>query len=184
MREILIFLIVLAVGAVAILLSQMTSNLVEPVTIIMVRHAERGDGDNPELTLAGRQRAEVLADLMRNVDLAAIYSTPFNRTEQTARPTADKNEIAIEHYMFSALAEIEPFMSQLASQYAGKTVLMIGHSDLIPIIHAVLRGEEVDFNTIEFIGENDFDNIYTVIYSDIGDVKILEEQYGEPTPDE
>ena len=61
---------------------------------------------------------------------------------------------------------------------------MIGHSDLIPIILAVLRGEEVDFNTLEFIGERDFDNIYTVIYSDIGDVKILEAQFGEPTPEE
>ena len=111
MREIIILLAVLVLGIIAVTVYNAMNEPEQSVTIIMVRHAERGDGDNPDLTLAGRQRAEALAELMRDVDLAAVYSTPFNRTEQTARPTADQKELSIENYMFGALAEIEPFMS-------------------------------------------------------------------------
>src|SRR5438045_7579771 len=59
-------------------------------TIFFVRHAEKagGGGDNPDLSEAGRARAESLATVLKDADISAIYTTELKRTQQTAAPLA------------------------------------------------------------------------------------------------
>lgn len=63
-------------------------------TLILVRHAEKvKDGSNdPILTPEGKVRANELMYILKHVELSAIYSTPYKRTQQTVLPTA--NELA------------------------------------------------------------------------------------------
>ena len=66
-------------------------------TIIFVRHAETDSGGRrrgPGLSARGRQRAELLADFLADIDVVAsvdaIYATTSRRTQETATPLASR----------------------------------------------------------------------------------------------
>src|SRR5213593_3091142 len=61
----------------------------EPVVVI-VRHAEKAvsDGGDPDLSPAGRARAEELARILKDSGITAIFTSEFKRTQETAAPTA------------------------------------------------------------------------------------------------
>ena len=56
----------------------------QPVVVI-VRHAEKANGGNdPDLSSAGRARANELARILKDSGITAIFSTEFKRTQETA----------------------------------------------------------------------------------------------------
>src|SRR5690349_17252309 len=60
-------------------------------TAIVVRHAERNtdwQGADPPLSPAGRERAEALAQALRDAHVDRIYVTHFLRNRATAEPLA------------------------------------------------------------------------------------------------
>src|SRR5437762_13638122 len=61
----------------------------QPIVVI-VRHAEKAanGGNDPDLSPAGRARAEALARILKDSSIAAIFTTEFKRTQETAAPTA------------------------------------------------------------------------------------------------
>jgi len=60
-----------------------------PTRVILVRHAEKaGDEGDVPLTDAGRQRAALLADMLGESGVDAVYSTHWKRNTQTAAPLA------------------------------------------------------------------------------------------------
>ena len=58
--------------------------------VFIVRHAEKetSGGNDPELSESGRARAEVLARMLHDAGITAVYATEFKRTQQTAAPLA------------------------------------------------------------------------------------------------
>ena len=60
-----------------------------------IRHAEKDRSDksnrNPDLIQKGLLRAVKWSYVLENVSFDAVYSTDYNRTKQTAQPTAEKN---------------------------------------------------------------------------------------------
>ncbi len=71
-------------------------------TYYLIRHAEKDQSDksnrNPNLTEKGLQRADNWAKVFFNVDFDMVYSTQYNRTIQTATPTAKANNLEIQFY--------------------------------------------------------------------------------------
>jgi len=65
--------------------------------IVIVRHGSRGGGPDPELFAKGHQQAAALASCLAADyrDLKAMYSSPFIRCLQTARPIADKCDLQL-----------------------------------------------------------------------------------------
>ena len=63
-----------------------------PVTVLLVRHAEKaaGGSDDPPLSPAGEARARVLAHVAGSAGVSAIYHTQYKRTQQTVAPLAAK----------------------------------------------------------------------------------------------
>ena len=59
-------------------------------TVILVRHAEKADAtsQDPELSDAGKQRAERLIKVGGKYKPGAFYSTNFKRTRETLAPLA------------------------------------------------------------------------------------------------
>ncbi|HQS07084.1 MAG TPA: phosphoglycerate mutase family protein, partial [Daejeonella sp.] len=57
-------------------------------TIYIVRHAEKDVSDpknqDPELSSEGMERAEALADKLKEIKLDAAFATKYKRTSQTA----------------------------------------------------------------------------------------------------
>ncbi len=109
--------------------------------VILARHAEKsGTSDTASLTTIGRQRASDLARVLRDTRLDAIISTQYNRTLQTAAPSAAQaalNVTVIEGGMGVA-ANAEAVARAVDSLPSGSAVLVVGHSNtLTPIIRAM-----------------------------------------------
>ncbi len=66
----------------------------EETTYYLIRHAEKLRVDttdqNPKLNHQGVKRADAWKEVFTNVNLDAVYSTDYNRTKLTAKPTADR----------------------------------------------------------------------------------------------
>jgi broad specificity phosphatase PhoE len=123
--------------------------------IYVVRHAEksREPGNDPPLSEAGRARAESLARVLRDSQIAAIYTTEFKRTQETAAPLAKTLGITatvIPSAQKEALAE--------KCKTASSNILVVGHGDTIPdLLKALGISDAIS------IAENDYDNLFIVV---------------------
>ena len=96
--QIIIIYTAIAIGLAWFFESQATT------TVIFVRHAEKASvpADDPGLSPAGQRRVAELtrqlvdADVVAGID--AVYSTPYRRTEETARPVAEALDLPINTY--------------------------------------------------------------------------------------
>ena len=124
-------------------------------TIFVVRHAEKaqGAGDDPDLSEAGRARAESLATLLKDAAISAIYSSEVKRTQQTASPLA--KALQLEPTIIPA-KDRPALIAKLLG--ASGNVLVVGHSNTIPeIIKALGVTDPVA------IADNDYDNLFVVV---------------------
>lgn len=108
-------------------------------TFVIVRHAEKTDGaGDPALTDAGHARAEALARSLESQLLVAVYATAYQRTQQTAAPTAARHGLDVTTY--DAKQPAGEFAEALRSRHHSGTVLVVGHSNTAPDIAAALCG--------------------------------------------
>ena len=65
----------------------------------LIRHAEKLRIDkterNPKLNEKGILRAEKWKEVLKNINLDKIYSTNYNRTIETAKPTSNSQEVCL-----------------------------------------------------------------------------------------
>nr|WP_321236518.1 phosphoglycerate mutase family protein [uncultured Psychroserpens sp.] len=138
-----------------------TNDAVETTTYYFIRHAEKDRSDktnkNPNLTEAGKSRANHWSEILQHVKFDAVYSTKYNRTMQTAEPTAKKNELKLEFYDPRVL-----FSEDFAKATKGKTVLVVGHSNTTPAFVNMVLGKKKHGN----IDDNNNGNLYIVTVSE------------------
>ncbi|MCF8452001.1 MAG: histidine phosphatase family protein [Pedobacter sp.] len=101
-------------------------------TIYIVRHAEKNVSDpknqDPELSSEGMERAEALADKLKEIKLDAAFATKYKRTSQTAYYSSKNSNIEIQNYDahdFSGIAEL------VKTKHSGHKVLIVGHSNTV-----------------------------------------------------
>ncbi|MFT5165328.1 MAG: 2,3-bisphosphoglycerate-dependent phosphoglycerate mutase [Saprospiraceae bacterium] len=141
-------------------------------TFILVRHAETtGIGSNPDLSATGLIRSEELRRVLSNVPLDAVYSTNFNRTMQTAQPTADDKSLSVINYNPSSLS---PFVDNVLMDYYAGAVLVVGHSNTTPSLLNVLVGA----NIYADLPESAYDNLYVVTVFENGRSEVVHLKYG------
>lgn len=111
-----------------------------PLTFIVVRHAEKATNDpqDPDLSAAGRARADALAERLRDVPLVAAYATEFRRTQQTVQPAATAHGRSVDAYY--ARGPVDEVAAQWKQAHHGGTVLVAGHSNTVPDLVAALCG--------------------------------------------
>lgn len=110
-------------------------------TYYFIRHAEKETADpgekDPELTEAGKLRAENWAEVFKAVDFDHIYSTDYKRTRNTAKAIADSQQKDIQ------LFHKDKFSEELAGEEKqNKKVLVVGHSNTNPDFVNQLIAEE------------------------------------------
>ena len=148
-------------------------------TIIFVRHAEKADtpAEDPGLSPAGQQRAAELArqlvdaDVIQGID--AIYSTPFRRTKETAEAVADALDLPVNTY---DVADTEPVLESILKKHKGKIILVVAHSNTLPVLIANLGASK----RVPPIAEDEYDNIYVISIPWFGKTKTIRLRYGEP----
>ncbi len=119
-------------------------------TIYLVRHAEKmaDVGKDPDLSPAGRQRAQNLARLLAEAEIKHIYVTSWKRTQETAAPLAE-----MLHLQPEITTETESLVPKLKS--ADGNVLVVGHTNTIP---AMLQALGV--RAAITLDENAYDNLF------------------------
>ena len=126
----------------------------EIFTVYLVRHSEKDISSNnysdPPLTQCGEQRSKSLSSFLRDVHLDAIYSTDYNRTKNTALPTAQSKGLKIKEYNPEKLKDFSRLLLENKQD-----ALVVGHSNTTGVLAGLLVGEE--------LGEFDLD-IYNRVY--------------------
>lgn len=141
-------------------------------TFIVLRHAETtGGGTNPNLSTEGLARAEELKRILANVPLAAVFSSNYNRTKQTAQPTADDKSLTVNIY--DPLNQ-SPLVDNWLSTYRGKTVLVLGHSNTAPSLLNLFVGS----NQYANLPDSEYDNLFIATVSEKGRATVLHLKYG------
>lgn len=141
----------------------------ETTTYYLIRHAEKDRSDannkNPNLTEAGHERALRWASYFDDFNLDAVYSTEYNRTQQTAAPTAEMKALSVQSYDPRNL-----FDDEFKSATVNKTVLIVGHSNTTPAFVNAIVGEQ----TYADMADNDNSTLYKVVLAeDTAKVEIL-----------
>lgn len=113
------------------------------VEFVVVRHAEKAAGADPDpsLTAEGHARARALAHALADAPVVAVYSTAFARTRQTAMPTANAHGLPVTTY--DAREPADALAIRLRAAHPAGTVLVVGHSNTVPAIAAALCGCDV-----------------------------------------
>jgi len=133
------------------------------VTIIyLVRHAEKAKegGKDPLLTTEGQARATRLSAILKEAGIDRVYSTIYQRTQLTAKPTADNLATGM---MIYDPRDLKGFAKQLKNR-DGSSILVVGHSNTTPTLVNELIGEE-QFPMIE---ESEYGNLFRVTISEDG----------------
>ncbi len=145
-------------------------------TFILLRHAETTEiGTNPNLSTAGQERVMELVRLLKNVSLNAVYSTNYNRTQQTAQPVADDQGVILDTYNPSALHSLT---DGILVDYRGGAVLVVGHSNTTSDLLNVLTGG----STFSDLPETQYDNLFLVTVFEKGRAEVTHLKYGVETP--
>jgi len=141
-------------GFYFLLLSAFLSTATAQSTIFIVRHAEKADATkDPNLSEAGRARAEALAKTLKDANITAIYATEFKRTQQTAAPLAKALGITV------TILPAKDNAALVAKLRASNgNALVVGHGDTMPdLIKALGISDPIN------IAENDYDNLFAVV---------------------
>ena len=141
--------------------------------VVVVRHAETaGGGGDPILSDAGTARAYALANALKHAAVAAVYSTQYQRTRLTATPLADSLHLAV-----TAMTAANPMQAHIDAIVAkvkeneGKTVVVVGHSNTVPMIIRALGGPDIGA-----IADTEYDNLFTLITDSTG-VRLIRSRY-------
>jgi broad specificity phosphatase PhoE len=146
-----------------------------PTTVIVVRHAEKvDDSRDPVLSEAGVRRAAALADALADAGVQAIYTTHFRRTRDTAAPLAAL--LQLEPVVIESVGSATEGASSLAGwvreREAGRTVLIVGHSNTVPVIIQALGGPDIGG-----IEDDEYTSIFIVTIDGSG-TRLIRAGYG------
>ncbi|MEO8002717.1 MAG: phosphoglycerate mutase family protein [Arenimonas sp.] len=130
--------------------------------IIVVRHAEKATDDpkDPSLSEQGNARANALAEVLKDSDLKAVYSTQYKRTRLTGTPSATKSGLEVEALEVNKQNDktyVTDLIKKIQKDHKGETVLIVGHSNTVPEIVKYTTGKD-----IAPIGEDEFSRIYII----------------------
>jgi phosphohistidine phosphatase SixA len=142
--------------------------------VLLVRHAEKAEvagndmlAKDPDLSSAGRKRAESLASLLKDANLTAVFSTDYKRTRMTAEPVAKEFGLTVQLYDPKNVTDLVGRLNATAG-----VVLVVGHSNTIPeVVKALGVGEEVT------IAETDFGTLFLVDRPNTADPTFIRLRY-------
>jgi broad specificity phosphatase PhoE len=138
-------------------------------TYYLIRHAEknRTDATNKDahLTDKGTKRADHWAAVLSSANINMVYTTAYNRTTETAQPTATKNGLEKMH----VYNPNKMYDASFKHATKGKNVLVVGHSNTTPFFANKILGKDL-YKQIE---DNNNSNLYIVTVSKNGATSVV-----------
>jgi broad specificity phosphatase PhoE len=168
---------------VAALLLVVPQDNFKPITVYLVRHAERADEprQDPPLTEKGAARSQELARILSNANIKTVITSQFLRTKQTAEPLAKQVNVPVTSISLSVNPANPRMISEQSTaevtnkilERAGESVLVVGHSNSIPDIIKMLGGD-----VSPVIDEKKHDDLFVVTVYGNGKAKVAHLKYG------
>ena len=167
----------LALPLIALAATPARQTAVPSTTIIVARHGEKTaePKEDPVLTPEGEARAIALAEAVRGAGISAIYSTKWKRSQYTARPASEQLKVPITTF---DVPTNDPeygriYATELLAKNRGKVVLVVGHSNTIPMI---LRG--LGIADAPAITDPEYDHLFIVTIPEGGEARVVRARYG------
>lgn len=154
-------------------------------TIYVVRHAEKVaatdttvkmSASDPPLSEAGKVRAIVLREELKNKKISRIYSTNYLRTISTAQPLAEVTGVKIE--LYNTRDSLDQLIEQVKNMKAN--VLIVGHSNTVDDIVNKITGET---NIPGDLADSQYDNLF-IIREKGGKWRFERRKFGYPSTPE
>ena len=149
-----------------------------PALVVLVRHAEKAANpkDDPPLTKAGQERARALVDALKDARVTAIITSDAQRTRETAQPLAEAlglKPVVVGLGRSGPKAHADAVAAELR-RLAGGVVVVVDHSDTIPLIIAALGGPRV-----AEIPSKEYADFFVLTPGPSG-VRLVRARYGAP----
>jgi broad specificity phosphatase PhoE len=139
--------------------------------IYIIRHAEKTSvKEDPELTEAGKERAETLKRILSDKEIEKVYSTDTKRTRGTIMPFADEEGMGINLYSAKNHGDL---VEKLFEDEGN--VVVIGHSNTIHLLVNLL----MDTDEMEELDESDYENIFIVLVDDEGETRLEKKRFSD-----
>ncbi|MCP4711115.1 MAG: histidine phosphatase family protein [Planctomycetes bacterium] len=131
--------------------------------VILVRHAEKaGESGDVPLTERGHQRAGVLAEMLSEANVKAIFATQFQRNQMTAGPLSEKTGVPVTTIPITGgvAGHAEELAAKIQSgDFEDGAVVYVGHSNTIaPVLNAL--------GIYSFAGEAEYPQMFVVVLHD------------------
>lgn len=175
-KSILVFTMMFAVLGAVIVFAYLATFRRAVTTVILVRHAEKIiDPNNPDVNLspAGQSRAQELVRMFADGGINAIYATQYKRTQETAKPLADKLGLPVNVVNSKGTTDL---LAKIQGEHSGQTVFVVGHNSTVPEIILALGGSK--YPTIP---ESEYDNLFVVTVYRTGHARVVKMKYGAAT---
>lgn len=159
--------------AAILLLLVLSHSAFAQVTVILTRHAEKEAtlAKDPQLTAAGMKRADLLASMLTDSGVDAIYVTEYKRTQMTAAPLAAR--VHTPQIVLPAKDNAQ-LVKAIRARSKG-VVVVVGHSNTVPDIIAALGGPKVE------ISDSQYDNLFILTVGP-SQSSLLRLHYGDTAP--
>lgn len=181
----LIKLLFLSIAAAVLLIQPARTNAQEefkPITVFLVRHAEKADEprQDPPLLEKGTARSAALARLLSNSEIKAIYTSQFLRTKLTAEPLAKQLGLTVTAMTLKSNPKnprqvAEESTAEVVNKILanGQNALVVGHSNSIPDVIKMLGGD-----VVPTIDEQKFDDLFVVTVFAKNKARVVQLKYG------
>jgi len=140
-------------------------------TVILIRHAEKtGKGlvKGSYLSPEGRDRAQALVSVAKDMGIIAIYSPNFGRNIETV--TALSEEIGVP--VTVEKSSIDDIAEEILTKHAGGVVLYVGNvSGNLMAMHSYLGGSG--------LGSTEYGEMAIFTISDQGTISVTESHFGK-----
>ena len=143
----------------------------EPITVFFVRHAEAaqrtsgaqgGKEPGPELSEAGKKRAQALDRLLSQAGVTHLFASQYQRTYQTLQPLEERTGHEI---LVIPAQQPEEQLRAIRELPGGSIAVVAGHSNTIPGLVCDLGGGSADLDCSESgrsFEHHEYDRLYLV----------------------
>ena len=119
-------------------------SLAEQQSWYFIRHFEKQQGSDPQLTEKGALQAHALVAALKDKTLSKIYSTQYKRTLESAAPVAAARGLDITLYDPARLALLAEQISQQ------NNILVVGHSNTTAQLIRLMGGQLADLSEADY----------------------------------
>jgi hypothetical protein len=164
---------VVALASLAVFTTALFSLAHAQRAVFLVRHADRlNEAEDSPLSNAGKARAQLLASLLKDAGITAIYTSPAKSSGLLIK-TVEPLALALKIEPISILnTDLEGLFKRIRAENRNSIVLIVGTARSVPAL-LKLFGHPADIP----VAPAEYDNLFVLVPKDTGPPMLLRLRY-------